>query len=552
MPFYCRRAHGVGVVLLAALFFVGIVSSGALMAQTSREAAEQAFASGEIQKALEIWMLLAYEGDAVAQARLGTLFDEGTGTVVDPSEAVYWYQRAAEQGEADAQYRLGSAYHQGRGVKTDRKQALYWWEAAAENGHPDAQFDLGRALFYGEDLDQDLVQAERWLSLAAEQGHSGAEAFLKNVSALSEAPTGESRFARVGDQPLFAYATFNRLAPILQRLEPGTLLKIATRRRGWLEVSTPGGFPVWVEAGDLEAFDNGLRIVSGGAPARPEPSNAVTARPVGSLEGGTSVSVLEQKNEWRRVRAPESLTAWVEAIGVTELGARSDDLASEWESDRTGLSETPSRVKVVVDVSSQDEKEVDASTGEVAAPGDEVSVAASVDVPIAQGGSDPADLNDREEKEPEPEAAPLPVASGSLLEVVTDEVTLLSAGTADATVIDTLEPGTRLRVREVDGDFLEVEVAGGFPLWVFGQYVRREGQSGVITGDGVRARPRPETSDDSPPLDSFARDSVVEIVEIKDHPWFLGCQFHPEFKSRPMNPHPLFVSFIKASLENSK
>lgn len=43
---------------------------------------------------------------------------------------------------------------------------------------------------------------------------------------------------------------------------------------------------------------------------------------------------------------------------------------------------------------------------------------------------------------------------------------------------------------------------------------------------------------------------LVEIVEIKDHPWFLGCQFHPEFKSRPMSPHPLFKEFIKASLEN--
>ena len=44
---------------------------------------------------------------------------------------------------------------------------------------------------------------------------------------------------------------------------------------------------------------------------------------------------------------------------------------------------------------------------------------------------------------------------------------------------------------------------------------------------------------------------LVEIVEIKDHPWFLGCQFHPEFKSRPMNPHPLFRDFIKAALEYS-
>ena len=45
---------------------------------------------------------------------------------------------------------------------------------------------------------------------------------------------------------------------------------------------------------------------------------------------------------------------------------------------------------------------------------------------------------------------------------------------------------------------------------------------------------------------------LVEIIEIKDHPWFLGCQFHPEFKSRPMDPHPLFRDFIKAALVYSK
>ena len=45
---------------------------------------------------------------------------------------------------------------------------------------------------------------------------------------------------------------------------------------------------------------------------------------------------------------------------------------------------------------------------------------------------------------------------------------------------------------------------------------------------------------------------LVEIIEVKDHPWFLGCQFHPEFKSRPMAPHPLFREFIKASLKNSQ
>jgi CTP synthase len=45
---------------------------------------------------------------------------------------------------------------------------------------------------------------------------------------------------------------------------------------------------------------------------------------------------------------------------------------------------------------------------------------------------------------------------------------------------------------------------------------------------------------------------LAEIVEIKDHPWFLGCQFHPEFKSQPTNPHPLFSKFIEAALKKSQ
>ena len=40
---------------------------------------------------------------------------------------------------------------------------------------------------------------------------------------------------------------------------------------------------------------------------------------------------------------------------------------------------------------------------------------------------------------------------------------------------------------------------------------------------------------------------LPEIIELKNHPWFIGVQFHPEFKSRPLNPHPLFSSFIKAA-----
>ncbi|MBI1389286.1 MAG: CTP synthase [bacterium] len=45
---------------------------------------------------------------------------------------------------------------------------------------------------------------------------------------------------------------------------------------------------------------------------------------------------------------------------------------------------------------------------------------------------------------------------------------------------------------------------------------------------------------------------LVEIVEIKDHPWFVGCQFHPELKSRPRDPHPLFKAFVKAAIKKQE
>src|SRR5437588_3545440 len=45
---------------------------------------------------------------------------------------------------------------------------------------------------------------------------------------------------------------------------------------------------------------------------------------------------------------------------------------------------------------------------------------------------------------------------------------------------------------------------------------------------------------------------LPEIVEILDHPWFVGVQFHPELKSKPFDPHPLFTSFVKAAVDQSR
>src|SRR5262249_41287555 len=45
---------------------------------------------------------------------------------------------------------------------------------------------------------------------------------------------------------------------------------------------------------------------------------------------------------------------------------------------------------------------------------------------------------------------------------------------------------------------------------------------------------------------------LVEMVELADHPYFVGCQFHPEFKSRPQGAHPLFARFVRAAVERQR
>ena len=45
---------------------------------------------------------------------------------------------------------------------------------------------------------------------------------------------------------------------------------------------------------------------------------------------------------------------------------------------------------------------------------------------------------------------------------------------------------------------------------------------------------------------------LPEMIEYQNHPWFIGVQFHPELKSRPFAPHPLFASFVEAAVEQSR
>jgi len=66
--------------------------------------------------------------------------------------------------------------------------------------------------------------------------------------------------------------------------------------------------------------------------------------------------------------------------------------------------------------------------------------------------------------------------------------------------------------------------------------------SGVYTGEWA-------TGNDTLP---DGREGLVEVIEIPGHPFFLGSQFHPEYKSRPRSPHPIFAGFVAAALKLRK
>ena len=63
---------------------------------------------------------------------------------------------------------------------------------------------------------------------------------------------------------------------------------------------------------------------------------------------------------------------------------------------------------------------------------------------------------------------------------------------------------------------------------------------------------RPQLTEAGLVIGGVSDDDLVEIVEITDHPWFVGVQFHPEFTSSPRDGHPLFTSYIEAARANSK
>ncbi len=99
--------------------------------------------------------------------------------------------------------------------------------------------------------------------------------------------------------------------------------------------------------------------------------------------------------------------------------------------------------------------------------------------------------------------------------VQADEAPVYAANDASAPVIDKLSRDTALKVVERRGDWVKVESASGFPLWVFGTYVSGDGEDARVTGNGVRARSLPSTSDQSVSPGQFRENDRVAVIRAE-------------------------------------
>ena len=160
------------MIRFSCLLFVTALVGFAALAYAGLDDAVSAYEKGDYARAYEEFKVLAEQGNADAQCRLGTQYAEGHGVPKDYVQALKWYRKAAEQGHARAQYHLGVMFDTGEGVPQDYGQAIKWYRKAAEHGLAVAQSNLGAMYGLGLGVPQDYVQAHMWFDLAASQGYS--------------------------------------------------------------------------------------------------------------------------------------------------------------------------------------------------------------------------------------------------------------------------------------------------------------------------------------------------------------------------------------------
>jgi TPR repeat protein len=120
----------------------------------------------------------AKHGDVTGEFYLGWLLWSGHGIATNRTEAIRWFQTAAEKGLAAAQNRIGWLYHHGEGLKTNYDEALKWYRKAAQQGYASSDYNLGTMYYSGAGTPKDHAEALMHFRRAAGQGLAPAQASL--------------------------------------------------------------------------------------------------------------------------------------------------------------------------------------------------------------------------------------------------------------------------------------------------------------------------------------------------------------------------------------
>ncbi len=147
----------------------------------------EAFRSKHFDRAYAMLASWAEKGDRAAQFYVGLLYDMGTIGMMDKTEAVRWYRKAADQGYAPALYDMGVMCSKGEGIEKDLAAALEWYRKAADQGYAPALYNLGVAWERGYGVEANRTKALEYYREAAQKGIAKG-AF--NASVLYE-KTGE-------------------------------------------------------------------------------------------------------------------------------------------------------------------------------------------------------------------------------------------------------------------------------------------------------------------------------------------------------------------------
>ncbi len=160
----------------------------------------------------------AEKGQAVAQYRLGTLYERGQGIPADAAKAAHWYEMAANQGNRKAMHNLAVSYAGGATGKKNMAEAARWFAKAAALGLSDSQFNLAVLYERGDGVPQSLLDAFKWYSIAAAAGDTESKA---RIGVLQTQLSDTDKAAANKSAATFHAAPLNRSANVPP--EPGDL-----------------------------------------------------------------------------------------------------------------------------------------------------------------------------------------------------------------------------------------------------------------------------------------------------------------------------------------